>query len=214
MFKNLKLTHTISHKLFIYSDLHQKHDKDFILSARGFKSIEDHDKALINNWNSKISNKDVCFLLGDFMVGCKTNPEETFDSILNSLNFSELYLMQGNHGSGWNQLFQKTLGICHIDEYFRLTCGEPKKQIHLIPNYYEVIVNNQLIILSHYPILSWRDIGKGSLHIFGHEHSHLNNVIKGKCLDITPESVGNFPLDFDEIKNILDGKPLFTQDHH
>lgn len=50
------------------SDLHFGHNKDFIYQARGFNSIEEHDKAIVDNWNSIVDEDDDVYLLGDLML--------------------------------------------------------------------------------------------------------------------------------------------------
>ena len=42
--------------IWITSDLHLQHDKPFIYEARGFSSIQEHDEAIIKNWNKKHRN--------------------------------------------------------------------------------------------------------------------------------------------------------------
>lgn len=42
--------------IFVTSDLHIGHNKEFLYKPRGFSSIEEHDKALIENWNNLIKD--------------------------------------------------------------------------------------------------------------------------------------------------------------
>ena len=38
-------------RIFVTSDLHFGHDRGFLYEPRGFSNIEDHDEAVIANWN-------------------------------------------------------------------------------------------------------------------------------------------------------------------
>ena len=100
--------------------------------------------------------------------------------------------------------------------------GEDKlnKTVHLVPNYYEIFVNKQPIVLCHYAILSWNGMSHGSWHIFGHSHNSLketnwvnNNYLNGKCLDVGVESCES-PMSFNELKIVMDNKPIVFSDHH
>ena len=55
--------------IYFTSDLHFNHNKNFIYESRGFKSIEEHDKEIIKNWNNIIKDNDDVYILGDLMLG-------------------------------------------------------------------------------------------------------------------------------------------------
>ena len=51
---------------YYISDLHFGHKNILSFDNRPFKSIEEHDKALINNWNEVVGIDDDVWILGDF----------------------------------------------------------------------------------------------------------------------------------------------------
>lgn len=202
-------------KIFFFSDFHKNHDRDFLYPKRGFKNIQEHDTALINNWNSKVDNNSIVFLLGDSVVGAGKNSEESFVQLLINLNYKEIYIMPGNHFAGYRSLFNNSPYL--IDKFYRIKAdikGNNGRFINLIPNYYEIIVNGVLCCLSHYPIYSWNMASKNSYLIHGHTHNNIKNHLKGKIIDVGPESIGNSPISFGEIKEIMDKKETFSPDHH
>ena len=56
-------------KIWLTSDLHFGHDREFLWSPRGFANSYEHDEAVIKNWNEKVSWVDEVYLLGDLMLG-------------------------------------------------------------------------------------------------------------------------------------------------
>ena len=46
--------------IFIVSDLHLGHSKDFIYGARGFENVEDMNEAIIRKWNEESGLHNGC----------------------------------------------------------------------------------------------------------------------------------------------------------
>jgi len=65
-------------KVFVISDLHFGHLNMAI--KRGFKSSEEHDNHIIENWNSVVSTKDVVWILGDISME-KSGPFVLLDKL-------------------------------------------------------------------------------------------------------------------------------------
>ena len=56
-------------EVWLSSDLHLGHQKEFLYVPRGFSSIEEHDEAIIDNINEVVAPEDTLYLLGDLMLG-------------------------------------------------------------------------------------------------------------------------------------------------
>ena len=54
--------------IFVTSDLHFCHDRDFLYEPRGFKSVHEMNEAIVKNWNSIIQPEDDVYVLGDLML--------------------------------------------------------------------------------------------------------------------------------------------------
>ena len=54
--------------IYFTSDLHFGHNKPFLYEPRGFASIEEHDRVIIDNWNSIVKPEDEVYVLGDMML--------------------------------------------------------------------------------------------------------------------------------------------------
>ena len=59
--------------IFIVSDLHLAHSKEFIYGARGFENVEDMNKAIIHKWNEIVDEEDDVYVLGDLVMGPEVN---------------------------------------------------------------------------------------------------------------------------------------------
>jgi calcineurin-like phosphoesterase family protein len=221
-----KFKHSTEQKVFVYTDIHYRHNPSWpvpIWKMRGFNSAEECDAAQVANWNKKITNNDIVFLLGDTVLGAGKESKEVFCNLIDkALNYKELYIMCGNHYAGYKAVFDTEHERLEnsIDKFYRLIVKSFRRNVYLIPNYYEIFVNGQAIVLSHYPTLSWNGMGKGAWMLHGHCHGNLyktpwikDNYYKGKAIDIGIETVKE-PLDFDEIKAIMDTRVNLLIDHH
>lgn len=220
MIKQLKFNSKLNN-IFFYSDIHDSHAKDFILNPRGFKNADEGREIIIDRWNDKVTNNDIVFLLGDCVVGAGDHSLERFENLLTVLNYKEIYIQMGNHFAGFRTFFDKAFyePAAKIDYYYRLTVNYLGRSVHLIPNYYEIIIDNTFINLSHYPLASFNHCSKGAIHIHGHCHNNLKNselgklLYKGKVLDCGVESVES-PISFKEVLDILDKRDIVSFDHH
>ena len=56
-------------KIWLTSDTHFEHDKDFVWKARGFENVSKMNQAIVKNWNAVVDVDDIVYLLGDIMLG-------------------------------------------------------------------------------------------------------------------------------------------------
>jgi calcineurin-like phosphoesterase family protein len=78
--------------IYLTSDTHFGHDREFLWGPRGFKSIEEHDETIIANWNAVVGPEDDVYVLGDLMLGDNQYGLEC----LRRLN-GHLHIIFGNH---------------------------------------------------------------------------------------------------------------------
>lgn len=78
--------------IFITSDTHFCHDKDFIYKPRGFSSIEEMNEEIVKRWNSVVKPDDLVYHLGDVML----MDNEKGLEYLKRLN-GQIYIIRGNH---------------------------------------------------------------------------------------------------------------------
>ena len=82
----------MTNRVFIIADTHFGHKNiiDFEKDARPFATIEEHDEALVDRWNSAVNKNDTVWHLGDVLFG-----EASFKT-LGRLNGVKKLVM-GNH---------------------------------------------------------------------------------------------------------------------
>lgn len=207
------------HKVFMVSDLHWRHAK--VVASRGFDSVASHDEALVHRWNEVVPPDGVVFHLGDLVF---KDPESVaFWTLMRRLTFGTLYLMWGNHPSGQKQAYLELLArSCpeSVNEAYPLGMmvdDNPAKTVIFLPAYAEAQINKDRFTLSHYPIVSHRDMARGAYMICGHSHGNLpltnKDTGRGRRLDVGIESFGR-PISVSEIKRHLAGRDIDAHDHH
>jgi calcineurin-like phosphoesterase family protein len=78
--------------VFFTSDTHFQHR--FVAGLRGFATPEEHDEAVIANWNDAITAGDTVWHLGDVGMG------RAFLPLIGRLN-GTIHLITGNHDAVW-----------------------------------------------------------------------------------------------------------------
>lgn len=142
---------------YFIADLHFGHKNALAFDNREFPSIEVHDEALIENWNSAVGNDDDVWILGDVSWYGSTKTIE----ILNTLNGAK-HLCVGNH----DKKLLRNKGI--------------QEQFVEIVDYKELQIDESFgIVLCHYPIPCYNHHFHGWVHLYGHVHTSFEwNIIK------------------------------------
>ena len=78
--------------IYVTSDLHFCHNKNFLYEPRGFKNIYEMNEEIIKSWNKIITPEDDVYILGDIML----NDDAVGLSYLHQLN-GKLHIAWGNH---------------------------------------------------------------------------------------------------------------------
>lgn len=136
-------------KIWLTSDLHFYHENvlKYQSTTRPFESINDMNEAIIEHWNSVVSNNDVVIDLGDMFFAS----QDECESILKRLKGTVIHIA-GNH----SKVLRNRLWNDQCYDHF------------------EFSFNGNLIVLNHYPLRVWnRSHYSNSFHFFGHCHGHL-----------------------------------------
>lgn len=140
--------------IYLTSDLHFGHNKEFIYKPRGFNSIVEHDETIINNWNQIVQDDDEVYILGDLMLNDNLHGVECLKRLKGIKSF-----IRGNHDSDVRVNFY-TDENCDVGY-----CGDAMRLTY----------NGYHFYLSHYPTLTGNldkeTLKQMELNLFGHTHS-------------------------------------------
>lgn len=139
--------------VYFTSDLHLGHANIIKHCGRPFNSVEEMDKVLIQNWNSRVSQKDTVYIVGD-MFFYDSSP---IVPILFTLN-GKKHLIIGNHDKQWMKKVD-------LSQHFES-----------VTPMLELRDNGRKFTLCHYPMMTWNNIGHGAFLIYGHIHNSTDDV--------------------------------------
>lgn len=170
--------------IYLTSDLHFCHNKEFLYQPRGFDNVEDMNNTIVKNWNSTVNINDDIYILGDLMLN---DNKKGFD-LLSSLN-GKLHIILGNHDT---------------DNRVKLyrQCWNVKEIVHATRLKYQ----NHHFFLSHYPCLcSNFDVDKPLkqrlISLCGHSHTknQFQDMDKGLIYHVELDAHDCKPVDIETI---------------
>ena len=129
---------------------------------RPFKNVDEMHETILNNWNSRVTNGDTVYILGDISNRGKN---EDLIALVAKLKGKKV-LIVGNHEDirdyRYKQLFHA------IYDYLEITDHADKQPYKLV--------------LCHYPILMWNGQHNGTILLYGHLHDSIEEAYFKKCL--------------------------------
>ena len=145
--------------IYLTSDLHFCHKKDFLYKPRGFSSIGEMNYAIVSIWNNTVQDDDDIYILGDIML----NDDEEGIFLLKNLR-GRIHIIRGNHDSDRRiELYKQCPHVVKVEN-----------SIYLHYNGYH-------FYLSHYPTLTSnfdfdKPLKARLINLCG--HSHIQNAFE------------------------------------
>jgi calcineurin-like phosphoesterase family protein len=208
MNKLLKFSEKEGESIRFVSDFHAFHNREFVWEARGYSSIREHNKALADKTNEFVGKDDILFNLGDMFLNAD---EAMVEDYLSQINCQNIYYLWGNHESVLNRVFKK-MNTPDYEKY-----PTRYKNLVFLGNYQEIAIGSQMIVLSHFPLLSWNHMRHNSFCLVGHEHGQVASLLpeanEGKILDVGWDVVKK-PVSFAEVCEIMESKSVAEVGHH
>jgi len=161
------------------ADLHLGHKNILKLCNRPFKTIEEMDKTIEDNFVNRIKKGDMLYILGDL----SWHPELA-QKFLTTVK-GEKHFIIGNH-----------------DNKEIITVAE--KYCVSVSGLEYVREQKERMILCHYPMRRWRRSYNNTWQLHGHCHGRLPEI--GKQYDVGVDCNGFAPVSFDEIVKIMNTK--------
>ena len=202
----IALSRASNTNFFFTSDLHFGHRNVIHFCNRDATDMKDMENKIIERWNSKVTNLDYVFVLGDlFWFGHSVEVKR----VLKRLKAKKIYIVPGNHDT----------------HDFLTRVGEWDERVEVLPLIANVNIqdgdNLYKFVLSHYPLLTWPRrksyLPDGDFHragdvynLFGHVHSTEEWVSSdGKCpyawdqMDVGCDSNNLYPYSLAEVMGAL-----------
>lgn len=174
--------------IYFTSDLHLGHNAVLGMCQRPFKTIEEHDRALIGNINARVAEHDELFILGD--VSYRISKNRAIE-LLSQVRCKNIHLVNGNHDKDWS-----------VDD------GVFKS----VSDYVKLKYDGFKIVCMHYPLLEWDGSRYSfSYHLHGHQHNgaeyNVANIEAGvHRFDVGVDANDYKPVSLDEILSLFGAK--------
>ena len=164
--------------------------------CRDFDTLAEMNDALVDSINAVVQETDVLYHIGDWSMGGVDNIVE-FHS---RLQCRTIHLVYGNHD---HYIRKNKNGVADVFSSVRaLRIGK---------------IEDQMMVLCHFPILVWEDHHRGVWHLHGHSHGNLQQpeYYKRKVLDVGIDAHSEFrPFSFAELEAIMSQRSIISLDHH
>lgn len=142
--------------IYLTSDTHFSHDKDFVYKFRGFDSPTEMNKYIVKKWNEIVNPDDIVYHLGDIVMSDIETGMETFKQ----LN-GQFHIIRGNHDTDTK-----------IEKYRELP------NVLSIEYATEIQYRKFRFFLCHYPaitrVLDDKPRKQGIINLHGHTHQETN----------------------------------------
>lgn len=210
----MKITLERGQKLWFTSDTHYNHAN--ICSAttqwtdpvtcREFKSLEQMNTHLVSNINEVICQDDILFHLGDWSFG----GFDQIEKFRNQIVCKNIHIITGNHDHHIERNKDNIQSIfSSVNKYLELTVKfGVGTMLH----------GEQSFILMHYPIASWNNMARGTIHLHGHVHLLADKRIgKGKVMDVGVDGNDLRPISLGDVYRCMKNQPIksmLDSDHH
>lgn len=145
-------------KIFVVSDWHFNHSREFIYGVRGFHSVEEMNEAIIERHNSTVDSDDDVYVLGDLCLGGGEPGITAKNKALIERMNGRIHIILGNHDTPARQ------------EMYRM-CNNVVEVVYATMVHYR----GYHFYLSHFPTLTANlekePLKQCTINLFGHTHS-------------------------------------------
>ena len=147
---------------YYISDLHLFHENAIQFDQRPFESVQQMHDTILKNWNDRVMNGDYVYVLGDVSMRGKNEDLIAFVARLKGRKV----LIRGNHDDVSDYRYQQL--FADICDYKEIHDSVGKEKFGLV--------------LSQYPIFSWKNMGRGKILLYGHTHVSAEDQFYQQCL--------------------------------
>ena len=141
--------------IWLTSDTHFGHDREFIWKVRGFNSCEEMNEAIIERWNERVGEHDYVYHLGDVFLGSIDNI-----NYLQRLK-GKIFIVLGNHDTD-----NRISHLGNVDGVldYKFALREKINGYHFYMSHDPTITSN----------LQKESLKQCTLNLYGHTHQKNN----------------------------------------
>jgi calcineurin-like phosphoesterase family protein len=143
-------------RIFLTSDLHMGHDREFVWKVRGYDSVQAMNLAQVQKWNETVKDEDDIYALGDLMLGDPDNIE-----FIKQLK-GRIHIVLGNHDTANREKMYRELP--NVVEVAEVGIRLKYKKHHFVLTHYPMLTGN----------LEKESLKQMTLNLYGHTHQLTN----------------------------------------
>lgn len=192
-------------RIFLTSDLHMGHDREFVWKVRGYDSVQAMNLTQVQKWNEVVEDEDDVYALGDLMLGDPGNIE-----FIKQLK-GKIHIVLGNHDTTNREKMYRELP--NVVEVAEVGIRLKYKKHHFVLTHYPMLTGN----------LEKESLKQMSLNLYGHTHQ-LTNFYNDMpfMYHVGVDSHDGIPVLLDDIieemcakvkecKEFLDEEPVYSE---
>lgn len=148
---------TPQNKIWVTSDWHFNHNREFIWKVRGFSSVEEMNETIIERYNSVVGENDLVYCLGDCgLGGAGQEALNQLKNYIERLN-GTIIIVQGNHCTNKRiELYRQCKNVQQVD----IATTFKYKGYHFYLSHYPTLTGN----------LEKESLKQMTLNLYGHTH--------------------------------------------
>ena len=145
--------------IFVTSDWHLSHDREFIWKVRGYNSIDEMNYDLIKKHNSLVKPDDDVYVLGDCCLGGQGSLDKN-RYLMEQFN-GKLHIVYGNHCTPFRrEMYNKLPNLVEANWAIVLDY----KKYHFYMSHFPTLTGN----------LEKESLKQMTLNLYGHTHQNSN----------------------------------------
>lgn len=152
---------TTQNKIWVTSDWHFNHNREFIWKARGFSSVKEMNETIIERYNSVVGENDLVYCLGDCgLGGAGQEALNQLKNYIERLN-GTIIIVQGNHCTDKRiELYRQCKNVQQVD----IATTFKYRGYHFYLSHYPTLTGN----------LEKESLKQMTLNLYGHTHQKTN----------------------------------------
>lgn len=175
-------------KIWLISDLHFNHQREFVYVPRGFKNVYEMNRAIIENWNRVVAPDDDVYVLGDLCLGGANSLQDN-KHLIQTLK-GNIHIVRGNHDTDARiEMYNECWNVVEIENVI-----------------YPFKYKGYTFYMSHFPTGTANfDDGKALkqkvICLCGHRHvkNKFKDMDKGIIYHVEMDCQNNMPIEINKI---------------